>query len=224
MPKGSVAESLIGRKFGRLTVVSQLDRDRHGHRHWECKCECGKTITPSGQALKSGNTESCGCLKNEVIGSRRRTHGASKSGAYRSWCAMKERCYSEKHKNYDLYGGRGITVCDRWLHSFANFLADMGDRPYARATIERLDTNGNYEPTNCEWATQKEQCRNKRNNHTLTIDGETLTISEWADRAGLDPRVIWSRIDRKWSPEDAVKLPCQHRFRGPHARQALVTN
>ena len=219
MSRVNVTASLIGKKFGRLEVVSQLDRDKHGHWHWLCRCECGVELTPSGQALKSGNTKSCGCLNREATGNRRRTHGQSKDPTYRNWCAMKERCYSEPHKNYDLYGGRGIAVCGRWRESFEMFLADMGPRPFPRATVERRDTNGNYEPDNCQWATQREQTRNKRNNHLLTVDGETKTIADWSERFGINQRMILKRLTRGWTPSDAVKLPRQHRFSGPHAQQ-----
>lgn len=210
MGRAILASEFIGRKYGRLTVKEQLPPDKHKKIHWRCECECGGTATPSTRALTTGNTTSCGCLKKELLGDRSRTHGSSRSGAYRSWCAMKDRCYRETNQDYPLYGGRGIKVCDRWLHSFENFLADMGERPYVRATIERLDTNGNYEPDNCEWATQKTQTRNKRNSHNLTIDGETKSIGEWAELYGIDSRLIWKRVvNLGWSAEDAVKKPRQ---------------
>ena len=121
--------------------------------------------------------------------------------------AMKARCNDPKNQDYALYGGRGIAVCERWVASFENFLADMGPRPFPRATVERKDTNGNYDPGNCEWATQKRQCRNKRNNHLLTIGDQTKTISEWADLSGVDHRKIQARVTDGWLPRDAVWSP-----------------
>ena len=211
MPKGKIPEDLVGKKFGSLTVICQAGRDKHNKIHWMCKCDCGGSATPSSQALKSGNTKSCGCRKVEATKALRTTHAMSGSPEYRNWCAMKERCFSLNHKNYADYGGRGITVCERWRKSFEAFLSDMGPRPFPRATVERKDTNGNYEPDNCRWASQREQTRNKRNNALLTIDGETLTIAEWSERHGVKSRVIWSRIHRDgWSPKDAVTLPRRH--------------
>jgi hypothetical protein len=208
-----LALEFIGRKFGRLTVEAELEPDQHKKVHWLCRCDCGGTSTPSTRALITGNSKSCGCARRNAIGASRRTHGRSRTPEYRNWCAMKERCYSPAHKNYDLYGGRGIRVCDRWVDSFENFLADMGERPFPRATVERIDTDGHYAPGNCKWETQKEQCRNKRNNHNLTVDGETLTISQWSERHGVGQRQIRKRItELGWTASDAVKLPPQTKW------------
>lgn len=212
MPRGKIAQCLIGQKFNRLTVIEFVEINQHKKYTWKCLCECGQFVVTSSNSLKKGNTKSCGCLKLEITGARRRTHGKSQTPEYRNWCAMKERCYSDRHKNYVDYGGRGIRVCDRWLHSFENFLADMGLRPFPKATIDRIEPDGNYEPGNCCWATQLQQARNKRNSRLLTIDGKTMTVSEWAEHTGCSQQQINCRLKRGWTPRDAVMLPKKGRW------------
>lgn len=209
---------VIGAKYSRLTVRESLGVDKHKKRLWLCDCECGKTVRATSRAIATGNTKSCGCLRKERIGAQRRTHGKSKSLEYQNWCAIKSRCDNPDNQDYALYGGRGITVCDRWANSFENFLEDMGQRPFKSATVDRKDPSGNYTPDNCKWATQKQQCRNKRNNRLLTANGETLPICEWAERSGVSQGTIWSRLSLGWSEEEAATLPRQQRFSGPHAR------
>jgi hypothetical protein len=122
---------------------------------------------------------------------------------------MMQRCYDERVRSYRLYGGRGIVVCERWK-SPENFVADMGPKPTAQHSIDRIDVNGNYEPSNCRWATSKQQCRNKRNNLLLTSGGLTLSLSEWAERTGLSRQMIFHRKRVGWSDSDAVGLPARH--------------
>ena len=199
--------------FGRLTVISREGSDKHKKATWRCRCECGGEIVCNTGALMSGNTQSCGCLNRNVSGARFRTHGGSKSPEYNNWMAMKARCYNSENQDYALYGGRGITVCDRWRNSFENFLSDMGPRPFSRATVERKNTNGNYEPGNCVWASQKSQTRNMRTNHLLTIDGVTKTIVEWSEVSGTSARKIRQRVAMHgWSPKDAVFSPNKTRW------------
>lgn len=153
---------LTGKVFGRLTVLERGDI-KSGKTYWRCRCACGNELSIRGTSLSLGLSESCGCLKNEVCGARTRTHGHTangRSGTYISWMAMHARCKNPKHKQYENYGGRGIKVCERW-DTFANFLADMGERPDDK-TLDRKDANGNYEPDNCRWATNSQQQKNKR--------------------------------------------------------------
>ena len=133
-----------------------------------------------------------------------KVHGMTKTGTYNSWAAMKRRCLYQKHEHFDCYGGRGIKVCDRWL-MFENFLADMGTRPEG-CTLERIDPNGDYCPENCRWATQTEQCRNRRNNRKITLNGETLTLAEWSKRSGVEASKIFYRLKAGWSAEKAFAL------------------
>ena len=156
---GRPAYDLKGQRFGRWTAIKY-----NGGKQWLCHCDCGKRKLVYAPRLKNGKSKSCGCLQKELLGNRRRTHGCSwpiETCEYAAWHHMIQRCTYRKNPSWKHYGGRGITVCERWLHSFANFLADMGPRP-ERLTLERIDVNGNYEPSNCCWDTWSQQNKNQR--------------------------------------------------------------
>ena len=133
-------------------------------------------------------------------------HGMYGTPEYRSWQHMKSRCFNPNHKNYLDYGGRGIKVCDLWLN-FENFLADMGLKPTAKYSIDRIDNDGDYCPDNCKWSTQTEQVNNRRSNRLITIDDVTLTISQWAKKMNIGANVIQNRLNRGWSEYKAVMTP-----------------
>ena len=133
-------------------------------------------------------------------------HGMYGTPEYRSWQHMKSRCFNPNHKNYLDYGGRGIKVCDLWLN-FENFLADMGLKPTAKYSIDRIDNDGDYCPDNCKWYTQTEQVNNRRSNRLITIDDVTLTIAQWAKKMGFGKKVIGDRLKLGWSEFDAVMTP-----------------
>lgn len=201
-------DDLTGRKFGKLTVIEKAE-SRDGHAVWLCECECGNKKEVRASCLKKGETKSCGCLLGVVMGDRLRTHGiGNENRLYRIWTGIKTRCYNPKHKTYELYGKRGIRMCDEWKKSFIAFrdLAIMNG--YSDSlTLDRIDVNGNYEPSNCRWATSKQQNNNKRNNSYITYKGETRTASEWSEITGIKELTLASRKRKGWSGEECIETP-----------------
>lgn len=150
-----------GNRYGRLVVRHKVASRDKSAAWWECVCDCGSVIQISANKLRTGHTKSCGCLKQEVISQgTNRLHGMSKTRTYRTWKEMKGRCYRPTASQYKWYGGRGVSVCERW-GDFARFLADMGERPPGK-TLDRINPDGDYEPSNCRWATPKEQAAGNR--------------------------------------------------------------
>lgn len=151
---------ITGQRFGRLVVLRRLGSAKYGESTWLCRCDCSKNKVILGHSLRQGLTKSCGCLQRERASQTKKKHGASTTETYYIWAGMRTRCKNPKATPYKNYGGRGISVCERW-NSFDNFLADMGERPPG-LSIDRIDNDGNYEPDNCRWATQSEQTGNQR--------------------------------------------------------------
>lgn len=187
---------ITNKRFGRLTAIRYVGRNI-----WECKCDCGKTTTRRLLDLRKAEVPSCGCYRHDSI-SPNKTHGHCDTHIYRVWCSMRQRCTNPKNAGFPKYGGRGIKVCDRWLHSFGNFLADMGERPGKEYSIERIDNNGDYYPENCRWATWREQCNNQRRTIYLSHNGEKHSFSEWCEINGVCYGTARSRYDRGCSFEE----------------------
>lgn len=204
--------NLIGQRFGRLVVVSREESDNGKYKVWRCKCDCGNETKVKTYVLTSGRTRSCGCLRNEMIGDRGRTHGMTETRIYRIWGHMKNRCYNQNDEKYELYGGRGIVVCDEWLHNFQAFYDWAIKNGYAEdLTIDRLDNNKGYSPNNCRWATNWEQSNNKRTSRILTLNGESHTVAEWGKITRINSRTIENRILNGWSDEKALTTPVKKR-------------
>ena len=199
------AKDLTGERFGRLVVLWRgeniVEPSGATRSAWLCVCDCGETKTVSQHSLSRGLTRSCGCLARE----RPPKHGMSRSQVYKHWVAMRQRCQNPNHWKYADYGGRGIKVCARW-EDFANFLADMGE-PEAGMTLDRIDVDGDYEPSNVKWASRREQANNRRNNTTLTYAGKTLTAAEWGRVTGLGKSAIIRRLSRGWPVERVLTEP-----------------
>lgn len=198
-------EDLTGKKFYELTVLSYSHSTNQGT-FWLCKCECGKTKVVRAAALRFGHTRSCGCLQKRVTQKRSFKHGLYRHPIKDVWCAMMQRCYNPKNPGYKNYGGRGIEVCKKW-HTFQGFISDMYETWEKGLSIERKENNKGYYKGNCKWATYREQCRNQRRSHKITINGETLNVSQWSERMGFKPNLIHGRIRKGWSKEEAVLTP-----------------
>lgn len=178
-----------GRRFGRLTVVSLGPKSYGRLTTWVCHCDCGNQTTVPSHKLVGGHTKSCGCLGRDVTSEWSRTHGATIGRRhsrrrippeYHAWCGAKTRCCNPTNRAYADYGGRGITMCEQWRNDYARFRCDMGPRPSARHSLDRIDVNGNYEPGNCRWATRRQQSQNVRSNITITVDGRALVLRDAA--------------------------------------------
>lgn len=208
--------NLVGKKFNRLTVVKEAGRDDRQQVLWLCKCDCGKETKATTYRLNKNITKSCGCLLIEAarkqakeLKEKNKTHGLSKTRIYKTYRGMKDRCLNPNDMHYPDYGGRGIIVCDEWKNDFMSFYNWAMDNGYTeKLTIDRIDVNGNYEPSNCRWVDIKVQANNKRDSRKISFKGETKTISEWADKYGLKRVTLAARIDRYGMTfEEAISLP-----------------
>lgn len=198
------SERWVGKRFGMLVVTKVLP-DRKA----ECVCDCGKKTIVYRNNITRQNTTSCGCRWVEEVANRGihgHTKGGSVSKLYRAWVNMKTRCYNERSSSYSYYGARGIKVCDRWLNNFENFVNDIGEPPTNKHTIDRIDSNGNYEPKNCRWLIHKEQCNNRRSNIFINAFGESKRPDEWISdsRCVVDIETIRSRRCKGWDGERII--------------------
>lgn len=202
-------------KYGRWTVLEKAVRNRSGKLRWTCKCDCGTERIVLQDTLLSGASQSCGCLSVESFVHRnrvnKRTHGNTVGGyspEYRAWLHIRNRCCNPNVKDFPHYGGRGITICDRWRDSFEAFLADMGKRPSSRHSVDRIDVNANYTPGNCRWATSRQQQNNRRDNFIVIVGGKTITLRDACRSAGVNYNLVWLRINRQgWTLFEAVTTP-----------------
>lgn len=190
-----------GEKFGRLTAVRLIERRGSRNHLWEWSCECGGMAVIGISGVVKGSSRSCGCLRREMLSARNEKHGMSKlhKREYRTWKDMRSRCNNPNNQDFNDYGGRGISVCERW-DDFSAFLSDMGLRPEGM-TIDRIDVNGDYEPLNCRWATQKTQANNKRNNRVLD-NGKTLAQN--CEELGISHSKVQYRLLAGYSNDDAL--------------------
>jgi len=197
---------LTGSRFGRLVVTKRIE-NKGGRSRWECVCDCGNTTAVFSNNLVAGRIQSCRCFMREDAGDRRRDHGMTGTPEYRAWAAMKGRCTNPANKMYLRYGGREIKICERWI-SFELFFADMGPRPSTKHTVERKDSNGNYEPSNCIWATRKDQSRNRPSFHRyVEYKGQTVQLAVALEMAGnkVKRTTASRRLNAGWSVEDALE-------------------
>lgn len=188
-----------GDKVGNCIFIEEIPKE--GGYKWKrkakFKCECGKEFIAIIHKINSGHTKSCGCRNGEQ-------HRMFGTPEYESWAHMKSRCYREKDARYSDYGGRGITVCDRWVDSFMSFFDDMGKRPSSNHSLDRINNELGYYKENCRWATKAQQNRNTRQNRYLTYNGKTQSMPDWCDELKLDYNIIRDRIFRGWTFERAI--------------------
>jgi len=192
---------LVGLRFGRLIVISKHQSNKQNRVQWNCICDCGNVNIVTTNLLRSGRTRSCGCYALELKVSLNTTHGFSNNRKdypeYHVWLGMKARCYNKNNDRYADWGGRGITVCKKWVNDFQTFLSDMGRRPSDKHSIERKDNNNGYSPENCYWATKADQNRNTRANVYYECDGKRMVITDWAKYLCVSRSVIKKHLRTK---------------------------
>lgn len=201
-------EDITGKTFGYLTVIAFKGSNKGNGALWLCKCKCGNEIITTANGLKNGHAKSCGCLRKENLLASHTTHNLSNTRIYKIWVGMKRRCNDIKNIGYKLYGNRGIKVCDEWLN-FENFYSWSINNGYKNdLSIDRIDNNKGYSPDNCRWVNMKIQQRNRRNNHYITINGETRCLKEWSEIYHRSVITIWYRINKLgWDEVRAVTTP-----------------
>lgn len=201
-------------RIGRLTVIGVGTPSPGGYQRWLCRCECGKEFNvfatnvfrhPNPACRRCAHTKHGDCYGERAL-------------EYGIWAAMKDRCGNPRNPAYAYYGGRGITVCDRWMF-YPHFLADMGRRPTPQHSLERNDNGGNYEPSNCRWATKVEQGNNTRTNRWIEYEGKRQTVAQWARERGLEHETLRTRLERGWSISRALETKSQ--YRPPRAGVAM---
>jgi hypothetical protein len=200
---GKLGADVAGQRFGRLTAIEKV-RNKRNEPAWRCVCDCGKEKIAVVHKLTSGHTVSCGCARTK--------HGTSHTRAYEAIKNAIKRCSNPDTPGWDRYGGRGITVCERWLRDPAAFVADMGE-PKEGFTLERLDVHKGYEPGNCVWATRQDQARNRENTLMVSFRNETKSLAEWADILNVRYLTLYKRLGRGWSVEQAFTIPMGQRLK-----------
>lgn len=212
---GYKVQNIEGKKFGNLTaleVVGERQYKKRKDRLWRCKCDCGNEVVVTQYCLLKGT--SCGCRKKRLAIASSTTHGGHETKLYGVWQTMKNRCFNQNTKSYTNYGGRGISVCDEWKDDFGVFQSWANANGYKEGlTIDRIDNNGNYEPSNCRWVTVLEQSHNKRNNRYVEYKGNRYTLSEFGRLIGIDRRTIGDRLKRGLSVEEAI-IPRRKGYNG----------
>lgn len=208
-------DDISGKRFGRLVVEGFIRRGRMGVQLWLCRCDCGNIVGCVATKMKAGKKTSCGCAlreKNRILNTKH-GHGSQRVGRspeYQSWRSMRERCLNPNHSQFRYYGGRGVSICERWLTGtdgatgFECFLRDMGPRPPSK-TLDRIDGHGNYEPLNCRWAVAKRQIRNRSNSVSVSIGGVQHNLADYCESKNLDIRIVRIRLQSGATDEEAIR-------------------
>ena len=206
---------ISNKKFGKLLALKRCT-NMSGKTAWECKCDCGNITFVTTSNLTCNRIRSCGCLKIKQLLERSTTHNQRHTVLYSVWRGLRQRCNNPKHASYHNYGGRGITVCEEWDKSFQAFYDWSYANGYStenqkdeklKLTIDRIDNNGNYEPSNCRWVDRKTQTRNMRTTRFITFNGQNKSVSEWCEIYGIKLQTFNTRIRNGWSIEEALTKP-----------------
>jgi len=210
---------LIGKKFGRLTVVRFHRVNEKYETFWECKCICGKLIITRRCSLVQGNSKSCGCLNNELV--KKRALEKSLKGRvkeerlYSIWCGMKQRCYGENSTEFNRYGKRGIRICDEWINDYKSFRKwSIANKYSDKFSIERIDNDGDYKPKNCKWATPKQQANNRSNSLFLEYKDKKQTLAQWSEELNIPYACLYRRLRGGWSVEKTFNSPSKSKRSG----------
>ena len=193
----------VGMRFNTLIVLARVPKTNRSQ--WLVRCDCGNEKVMQYASVR--RAKSCGCLTKQILRDAQTLHGHAirRTATYIAWRSMRARCLKPSHKSWPDYGGRGIKICDSWL-KFENFLADMGEKP-AGMQLDRVDNNGNYEPSNCRWATPMQNCNNRRSSHFIEFRGERRSVSQWARATGIPRDTLSFRLENGWSITDALTIP-----------------
>lgn len=208
-------KDISDKRFGRLIAIKVIGREEVSRCVlWECECDCGKKTIVRSSSLLSGSTKSCGCLQKDRAAEYNKNnaiHGKCETKLYKSWAHMKERCLNPNCKSYKNYGARGITICEDWLE-FENFNQWAINNGYKKGlTIDRIDNNGDYKPSNCRWVNRKKQNNNRRDNVILEFNGKKKTLAQWAEELNINYSTLHSRIYTGWSVEKALTQPVKRK-------------
>ena len=200
------ANDLLGKRFGRLTVVGREENNRNGNSRWRCVCDCGGETIAYSYSLTAGRTQSCGCRNRELRQAAITKHGGRHTELYQTWCRIKTRCYNDKYDFYERYGGRGIFVCEEWINNFSAFrdwCINNGFKPGLQ--IDRINNNKGYSPGNCKWSTRTEQIRNRSNTVYLDNNNETKPLMQWCEERGVKYKLAYERYKKGWGFERIFK-------------------
>ena len=208
-------KDISGQRFGRYTVLRYVGNDKHGCALWECKCDCGVVKTVLGSSLRRGLIVSCGCYHKEDLANRLTTHGMTHTRIREIWNCIKQRCLNPNNTAYQYYGGRGITICDEWKTDFSSFSKWAMENGYDDTlTIDRIDTNKGYDPSNCRWVSRKVQMNNRRCTPHYEMNGESHTIAEWCEIYNLSHKLVSKRVKKLgWSLDKALLTPPLEQYR-----------
>ena len=214
---------LTGQRFGRLTV-ERRGETVNARTYWVCLCDCGTEKPIYASSLRSGVVQSCGCLHKEAISKINYKHGFSQTALYKVYTSMVQRCENKKHPSYKDYGARGISICDEWRQDRMTFINWAMSNGYAEGkSIDRIENDKGYYPSNCRWTDDKTQANNKRSNRLITIGETTKTLSEWLEVSGVPRRTFYERVEAGWSEAEAITKPLRKvRTQGQQAEPSCL--